>query len=105
MRRRIYAIVFTIDKVLATFMGRPPALSGRYNSCPAPLDISDEVLMGGEPGLSNAVALLDSNGWNTDGQIYQATVLRERFYEGQIRDEVLEISLGGRTHRIAERLQ
>lgn len=94
VRRRVFAIVFAIDKSLATFTGRPPALSRRFCASNLPRDISDEVLLMGEPELSNAVSRLDANGWNTDGQIYPATLLRVKYIMSMIQDEILEFSLG-----------
>jgi hypothetical protein len=94
MRRRIFGLVFAIDKSLATFTGRPPVLSRRFCAANLPKDISDEVLLKGEPELSRAISRLDSNGWNTDGQIYPATTLRVKFIMSMIQDEILEFSLG-----------
>jgi len=94
IRRRLYASIFTIDKTLAALLGRPPSLSRRYTSTLLPLDISDEVLISDETTRSKAVASLDANGWNTDGQIHFTTIARARMLHAYIRDEVLEISLG-----------
>lgn len=94
IRRRIFAAVFNIDKVNATFMGRPPMLSARYTSTPLPLDLSDESLLAGEPTLSQIVASLDANGWSTDGQIYSTTILRARTMFAFIRDDILALALG-----------
>jgi hypothetical protein len=94
MRRRIYAAVFNIDKVIATLMGRPPFLSRRHSSTPLPLDLSDEYLLAGEPHLSNAVSSLDATGWNTEGQIYSTMILRARTMFAYICGDILVLALG-----------
>lgn len=94
MRRRVYAAVFNIDKVFATFMGRPPFLSSRYSSTPLPLDLSDEDLLAGEPTLAVAVAKVDERGWSMNGEIYSTTILRARTLFSFVRDEILAIALG-----------
>jgi hypothetical protein len=94
MKRRMFASIFTIDKVLATFTGRPPMLSSRYSSTPLPLDISDEVLLTGGQTLIRAVAALDPNGWNTEGKLFSTTLVRARNMFARILEEILEIALG-----------
>lgn len=93
MRRRIYAAVFNIDKVIATFTGRPPMLSHHYSSTPLPLDLSDEQLLSDREELFRIVGRLDANGWNTDSQIYSTTILRARTSFSMIRSEVLDMAL------------
>ncbi|KAL4782547.1 hypothetical protein BJX76DRAFT_369104 [Aspergillus varians] len=89
MGRRVYAAVFNIDKVLATFTGRPPMLSLAYSSTPLPLDLSDHVLLSGD--LAAATASLDSHGWSKDGRIYSTTILRARTMFARIRHDILEL--------------
>ncbi|KEF59095.1 uncharacterized protein A1O9_03939 [Exophiala aquamarina CBS 119918] len=58
------------------------------------MDVSDEALFAGGEALAKAIASLDENGFNTDGEIYSATVLRARTLLALVRDEILEIALG-----------
>lgn len=44
-QRRLISKVFVIDKVAASFSGRPPLLSRKYMLTPLPLDLSDETLL------------------------------------------------------------
>ena len=104
MRRRTYAAVFNIDKVIATFTGRPPMLNHRYSSTPLPLDLSDEQLLSDRSTLSSHLERLDANGWNTDGQIYSTTILRARTSFSIIRGEVLDIALGLMVDGVGERI-
>lgn len=105
VRRRVYAAVFNIDKVFATFLGRPPLISGRYNSTPLPLDLSDEALLGKEESFREAIEALDPRGWNTDNQIYSTTILRARTVFNFIRDEILALALGSQGENLANSVE
>lgn len=102
MRRRVYASVFNIDKVISAFVGRPPLLSGRYSSTPLPLDLDDDDLLATGPELDAAVANLDADGWNSDGKMHGCTLLRARTQQAYIRDKILELALGTATERLVE---
>jgi hypothetical protein len=90
----MFCQIFNVDKVVASFTGRPPLLSRRYASTPLPLDLSDEVLLCGPERIKEAVAGLDEGGWNQDGCLYSTTILRGRYLLSSIRDEIFEIALG-----------
>ncbi|TGO28088.1 hypothetical protein BPAE_0032g00310 [Botrytis paeoniae] len=94
IKRRIFSAIFVNDKTLSIFTGRPPGLSRRYNSCPLPLDLEDEVLLAGKETLQEAASRLDENGWNREGNIYSSSRIRASMMYGEIIDEILEISLG-----------
>lgn len=104
MRRRVYWVIFNIDKVISTFNGRPPLLSRRYTSTPLPLDIDDETLYSSSDLAETAIARLDARGWNTDGRLLAATVGRARTMLALIRDEALEIVLGSPITDMAARI-
>ncbi|GLB09920.1 hypothetical protein AtubIFM57258_005852 [Aspergillus tubingensis] len=89
LKRRLYAAVFNIDKVISTFTGRPPLLSQAYSSTRLPLDLSDDALLYSD--LPSAAAQLDCRGWNKDNQIHSTTILRSRTSFARIRHEVLEV--------------
>ncbi len=93
-RRRLFCYIFIGDKQIATFMGRPPALSRRYITCHTPLDLSDEELMAEGEELEAIKGRLDPNGWNVDGKCYPNTICRAWMMMALIRDEILELSLG-----------
>jgi hypothetical protein len=94
VRRRLCGHVLTIDKIGAAFTGRPPLMSRRYISTRLPLDLRNEDLMGDKATIAAAVAALDENGWNTDGGLYPATVVRARTLLASVKDEIIEIALG-----------
>lgn len=90
LRKRTFASCFIVDKLLATFYGRPPTLSRIYFSSELPLDLNDEELQGNSEEM---LLLLDANGWAKSGVISQTTFLRALMMSSQIRDEILELSL------------
>ena len=102
LRRRVYAAVFNIDKVISGFMGRPPLLSSRYTSTPLPLDVSDDAILAGGSEIEAAVASLDVNGWNTDGKLHGCTLLRARTQLAFVREKILELALGSATALLEE---
>lgn len=92
-QRILMANVFKIDKVTASFCGRPPLLSRRYVRTPLPLDLSDDILLSDAGTIAKATFSLDENGWNTDGRIHSTTILRARALLAEIKGTILEISL------------
>lgn len=96
LRKRIFTSVYGHDKILATFLGRPPRLSHRYCKMEMPLDLSDDQLFnsGTGPEQDAIVASLDANGWNTSGQLSSTTWGRVWFQHCCIREDILEIALG-----------
>ncbi|KAF4981389.1 hypothetical protein FZEAL_2819 [Fusarium zealandicum] len=95
-KRRMAARVFTVDKVMVSFTGRPPLLGRRYFSTPLPLDIRDEDLLADHATMTRAVNALDEYGWNRDGELHSVAVIRARTQIALIKDEILEIALESR---------
>ncbi|KAF6818327.1 fungal specific transcription factor [Colletotrichum sojae] len=94
IKRKVFSYLFYMDKVLASFSGRPPLMSRRYARTPLPLDLKDEYLLSDKATLARHVANLDENGWNTEGALNSATFIRARVLLARIRDELFEIALG-----------
>ncbi|TVY65546.1 hypothetical protein LSUE1_G009661, partial [Lachnellula suecica] len=94
MIKRLSAACFWNDKEISMFTGRPPALSHRYYTCPLPLDIADEVLLEGGERLQLELDALDENGWNQNGEVYDATRFRRMAVFAAIQDEVMELFIG-----------
>lgn len=92
--RRIAAQIFVTDKAGVAFNGRPSHISYRYFTTPLPLDLDDEHLVADRGILDAAVASLDNNGWNTEGRVSAATVIRAQVMAALIRDELAEAVLG-----------
>ena len=94
LRKRIFCAAFATDKQLATFTGRPPALSRRYCNCQLPLDLTEAQLEAEGEELDQILSRLDVNGWNTDGVVSRASISRAWMLLSLVRDEILELSLG-----------
>lgn len=93
-RRRIVCQVFIADKFLAAFVGRPALLTRRFCSIHLPLDLGDDALLSDRDTFQRHLLRVDSNGWDMDGRLHPASVLRVRTMVALIRDEILEIGLG-----------
>ena len=93
-KKRLFTVIFNIDKGSSLLCGRPPALSYRYTKFKLPLDISEEAVMRGGAELQRAIQALDADGWNTEGQLYPATTTRAHGLLSIVLNEVLELSLG-----------
>jgi hypothetical protein len=103
LRKRIFTSVYSRDKVQATFLGRPPRLSYRYCKMDMPLDLKDDQLFSTGPELEYALAHIDSDGWNTEGNLTLNTWLRVMFQESRLREEILEVALGPYTEDLQQR--
>lgn len=104
VRRRLISQIFVIDKVSASFSGRPPLLSRKYMLTPLPLDLRDEVLMSDPETIAKAVSELDENGWNREGDILSTTIVRARTKLARVKDEVMEVALGNSVYTTLDAL-
>ena len=93
-RKKIFISAYGHDKVVATFLGRPPRLSHRYCKMEVPLDLSDDQICLEGAELEAVLSTLDSNGWNTSGNLHRTTWLRVWVQHCRIREDILEIALG-----------
>jgi len=105
LKKYLFTIVFSIDKSASLLTGRPPALSFRYTRFDLPLDLSGEVTIRGGEELSRAIAAIDANGWNTDGEIYVNTRFRAYGQMSIVLNEILELSLGDPAECTNERIK
>jgi hypothetical protein len=105
LNRRVFTVVFNIDKGSSLLTGRPPALSNHYARWEIPLDLSQNVLMKGGTELQEAVEDLDENGWNKYGYIYPTTTYRARGMLSPVLNEILELSLGDAEDCTGERIK
>ncbi|CAL5870326.1 uncharacterized protein PFLUO_LOCUS4562 [Penicillium psychrofluorescens] len=98
-RRGCFAGAFHMDKLIATFVGRPPLMNYRYCTLTAPLDLSDDVLIAGGDTLNQAISELDSAGWDTHGIKNRMSPSRLRYQLAIFREQTLEIALGTHPQR------
>lgn len=105
-RRRIYSSVYRSDKTLATFYGRPPMMSNRYSDRKQPLDIDDDILATPNADLLKAtLSRLNSEGWDTEGNIWAVSWIKLRGHISEFKEGFLEQSLAGkRDGNIAQKL-
>jgi hypothetical protein len=83
-----------MDKLTATFVGRPPLLSRKYCAPNLPLDLDDSALLSTAEEMGRAIQNLRPDGWNTENTLRAATMLRPRMQIAIVRDEILEYALG-----------
>jgi chromatin structure-remodeling complex subunit RSC3/30 len=106
LRRRTMVAAFAVDKMLATFLGRPPLISWRYCNILMPLDLSMEEIVA-EPVIRNAaIAALDENsGWNREGSLQKGAWARIALITSILREKVLEMSLSWQTENLSQRVE
>lgn len=92
-RRRIVCQIFIADKFLAAFVGRPALLTRRFCSIQLPLDLDDGALLSDKETFQRHLLRVDSGGWDMDGRLHSASILRVRTLIALVRDEILEIGL------------
>uniref|UniRef100_A0A093XJ68 Pyrimidine pathway regulatory protein 1 n=1 Tax=Talaromyces marneffei PM1 TaxID=1077442 RepID=A0A093XJ68_TALMA len=103
-RKRLLLGAYSIDKELATFLGRPPRISWRHIDVDLPLDITYNELLA-EPEIRDAaIAQLDEDGWNTQGIVSRTTFVRSMYKIGQVRELVLELSLNSPLENLERRI-
>ncbi|KAK7948357.1 fungal specific transcription factor [Apiospora aurea] len=96
IKRRLFACVYNIDKVVSSFTGRPPLLNARHVSTPLPLDIDDEVLLGDRERLLEVARTpeISDERHFYDNKLKSVTIMRARGMMAFIRNDILDISLG-----------
>ena len=72
-RRRVFCAAYNQDKSISTFLGRPIRVSKRHTDIILPFDLADNVVTGDKEALEAAIQVLDSDGWNTQGQWLRAS--------------------------------
>ena len=60
--------------------------------------------MEGGEALELAVSRLDSEGWNTEGKVYDSSITRTMGLYAVIMDEIMEIFLGNQVQWSSERV-
>ncbi|KAM0289916.1 hypothetical protein ACHAPQ_001655 [Fusarium lateritium] len=103
-RRFTYAYIFSGDKSMVSFTGRPPLLSRRYCTSLPPSDLSDSCILS-EDALQKQYESLDHRGWNSKCETYGNSYIRARYLMAFVFDEVIEIALGNDVHVTLDHLQ
>ena len=97
---------YSMDKVLATFLGRPPLISWRYCDIQMPLDLSVEEIFADSAVRNAAIARLDEEtGWNLESSLMKGTCPRIALITSVFREKVLELSLGRQFDNLSQRVE
>ncbi|KAJ5158838.1 Peptidase M19 renal dipeptidase [Penicillium coprophilum] len=104
VRKRIFSRLYSIDISLATFLGRPPRMSKNFCRINLPLDIDENCYSLSDSALSAELEKLDHAGWNSEGHIRLSAVMRWSTVTAMIREETLELLLGGNISNMQRRI-
>ena len=97
-KRRQFSSVYALERVACIMTGTPPLLNRLYCSQHLPLELSSEELFLPRDQLTLTITKLDRNGWristNSSDIVDNITLSRCLLLMSQIREEILELSLG-----------
>lgn len=97
---------YSLDKQLATFLGRPPLISWRYCNIQLPLDLSYDEIVADPATRDAAIAKLEANnGWNTEGNPGKGGWARAILTASIVREKVLELSLCHQADDLAQKVE
>ncbi|RAH81940.1 hypothetical protein BO86DRAFT_448179 [Aspergillus japonicus CBS 114.51] len=100
-RRRIFSMVYTMDKKLATFLDRPPLVTRQYCDMEAPADVN--ISDSDATGMRSEGISFDALGFTIGGKSSPITFIRLRFLLAIIKEEILELQLGTNKSTIPEK--
>ncbi|GIJ90576.1 hypothetical protein Asppvi_009535 [Aspergillus pseudoviridinutans] len=91
--KRLMAGAYIMDKQLATSLGRPPQINWRYSDVQLSLDLRYDEILADPATRDAAINRVDANGWNSQGVIQPAQLMRVALLVSSIREQILELSL------------
>ncbi|PYI19636.1 hypothetical protein BO99DRAFT_432544 [Aspergillus violaceofuscus CBS 115571] len=100
-RRRIFSMIYTMDKKLATFLDRPPLVTRQYCDMEAPADVN--ISDSDATGMRSEGISFDALGFTIGGKSSPITFIRLRFLLAIIKEEILELQLGTNKSTIPEK--
>lgn len=105
LRSRIFNVIYSMDKLLSTCLGRPCRISYRYCVIREPLDLTDVEICSDPETLRQRLAELSlTGGWSTSGDIARATWRKASTSRHTIREDILETVIGPHITNIEARL-
>ena len=108
IRRRGLGYAYAMDKMLSTFVGRPPRVSKRYCNIEIPLDLEyDELALEGDE-LASVCSKLDAGGWyprDDSARERASAFIRPYVLGASIREDTLELCLGPPQDNLREKAQ
>ncbi|PLB35312.1 putative chromatin structure remodeling complex protein RSC3 [Aspergillus candidus] len=93
IRSRTMVAAYSMDKELATFLGRPPRICRQYCDLRFPLDIGWEDLVADTSIREVAIQQLNPDGWNVQGDPDKGARPRLTLLASILREMILELSL------------
>lgn len=95
---------YSMDKELATFLGRPPRICRRYCNFHLPLDIGWEDLLADASTRDAVVQRLDANGWDRQGGSGGAKP-RVSMLSNIYREMILELSFSHEVDNLVHKIE
>ena len=105
VRSRTMVAVYSMDKELATFLGRPPRICRQYCDLRFPLDIGWEDLLADASIREAAIQQLDPDGWNMQGDPDKGARPRLTLLASILREMILELSLSRDVDNLWDRVE
>ncbi|KAE9982494.1 hypothetical protein BLS_005924 [Venturia inaequalis] len=97
LRKRTFIQAYGSECSIASFLGRPTRLSYRYCNISLPLDLDDDQVVMEGAQLQEALASLDSNGWNKKNRVLRTTWMRCWLGFAPRREDIIDLALGNYT--------
>ncbi|KAJ5139061.1 uncharacterized protein N7515_003909 [Penicillium bovifimosum] len=104
IRKRTMVAAYSMDKELATFLGRPPRICRRYCNFHIPLDIGWEDLLADASTRDAVVQRLDANGWDSRGGSEGAKP-RVSMLSNIYREMILELSFSREMDNLMHKIE
>ena len=104
LRKTAFARIYSADKNIAIFLGRPPRISKKFCSFQIPLDLGSEALDSEGKRWGDHLQL-DDRGWNTTNQINYVADTRWAALSAVIKEDILELFLGPRLGDLTEKIK
>lgn len=92
-RKRTFGAAYIHDKSMANFLGRPPRLPRKYCTMQLPLDLDFHQLQLSATDLEKEIERLDSNGWNTRGDLRSTVCVRTGVICHMLNEDILELTM------------
>ncbi|PLN80641.1 putative Zn(II)2Cys6 transcription factor [Aspergillus taichungensis] len=105
IRSRTMVAAYSMDKELATFLGRPPRICQQYCDLRFPLDISWEDLVADASIRETAIQQLNPDGWNMQGDPDKGARPRLTLLASILREMILELSLSRDVENLWNRVE
>ncbi|RDH32103.1 hypothetical protein BDQ94DRAFT_179887 [Aspergillus welwitschiae] len=99
-RQRCFAIVYSMDKIFATFFGRPPFLNRHYCNIEPVVELRGVIEDPSHPTLERLDEVYCNEKSGND-QPEPPGYLRVRYLLSIVREEILELHLGTATHDVS----